>query len=188
MINSLEKNIAMVRWRTIFVPLLIGAACSGWVSVDFWDASRQALLVCLSVIAAGVLVRLARALPFTVADQYELDEIRSLTSAVSQIARSLRALLIAVLVGMIGLVVAKPLLDFAAATPVLAEHLALAGSSISGLLGVVIGYVFFRMLQVVSSDQSLTELQSKFIVRAVERKQAERFEKQQAKFFKGTNE
>jgi hypothetical protein len=76
----------MVRWRTILLPLLIGAICWRWVSVDFWDASKQALLVCLSVIAAGVLVRLARALPFTFADQYELDEIRSLTKAVSQIA------------------------------------------------------------------------------------------------------
>jgi hypothetical protein len=76
----------MIRWRSIVLPLLVGGACYRWVSVEFWDSSKQALLVCLSVIAAGVMVRLARALPFTTADQYELEEIRSLTKAVSQIA------------------------------------------------------------------------------------------------------
>src|ERR1700722_2366938 len=99
----------MIRWRTILLPALVAIFSYEWVTVEFWDTGKQALLVSLSVVAAGVLVRLARALPFTTADQYELEEIRKLTKAVSQIARSLRALLITVLLGMLGLVIAKPL-------------------------------------------------------------------------------
>jgi hypothetical protein len=168
----------MIRWPILILPLLVGCFCYRWVPVEFWDTSKQALLVCLSVIAAGVLVRLARALPFTTADQYELDEIRKLTKAVSQIARSLRALLIAVLVGMIGLIVAKPLFEVTKGAGTWAAHVDIE-SVISGVLGFILSYVLFRMLAVVRGDQDLTELQSTFVVRAVERKQAERFQKLQ---------
>jgi uncharacterized protein YacL len=131
------------------------------------------------VIAAGVLVRLARALPFTTSDQYELDEIRRLTKAVAQIARSLRALLIAVLVGMIGLVVAKPIVAAAKEAPIFEAYAPQIEGLVSGILGFILAYVLFRMLQIVRGDQDLTDLQSGFVVRAVERKQADRFAKQQ---------
>jgi hypothetical protein len=169
----------MVRWRNILLPFLVASLCYRWVSAEFWDGSKQALLVCLSVIAAGVLVRLARALPFTTADQYELDEIRRLTKAVAQIARSLRVLLIAVLVGMIGLVVARPVVAGTKDTAIFAAFGAQIEGLISGILGFVFAYVLFRMLQVVRGDQDLTDLQSGFVVRAVERKQADRFTKRQ---------
>lgn len=171
----------MIRWRNIIIPALAAFAAGRFVSVAFWDASKQGLLVALSVIAAGVLVRLARGLPFTTPDHYEVDEIRRLTKAVSQIIRSLRVLIALVLMGMIGLVLAKPLLDFARDMPQAATYIGYIEAVISGALGLILGYVFFRMLQVVKGDQDLTELQATFVVRAVERKQAKRFEELQTK-------
>ena len=134
----------MVRWRNIVIPLLVAAFCWLLVPVDFWDANRQALLVCLSVVAAGVLVRLTRALPFTAADQYELDEVRRVTAAITQIARSLRALLKVTLASMIGLVVAKSVLSAAAAVPLFARHITQVDPAISALLGLLVGYAPLR--------------------------------------------
>lgn len=168
----------MVRWSNLAVPLGAGGIAAWLVSIAFWDTSKQGLLVGLSVIAAGVLVRLARGLPFTNADQYELDEIRGLTAAMSQIARSLRVLVKAVLSGMIGLVVAKPLLAFVQSVDAFSRYEAWFERSMSFFLGFAITYVLWRMLQVVKGDQDLTELQSRFVVRSVERRQAKLFDQQ----------
>lgn len=146
-----------------------------------WETSKQALLVCMSVIAAGVLVRLARGLPFTNADHYEVDEIRQLTSALGQIIRSLKALIIVVFVSMMALIFAKPLADALRGVTMLAPASPYIDPAISALLGLLVGYVLWRIYQVVHGDEDLTELQGKFVVRAVERAQAKRFEAQQAR-------
>ncbi len=171
----------MLRWSNILVPALAAFAAGWLVRVTVWDDSKQGLLVALSVIAAGVLVRLARGLPFTTPDHYEVDEIRKLTEAIRQIVRSLRLLIMFVLAGMFGLVVAKPLFDLAKATPSVAPHAGHVESAVSALLAFILTYVVWRMLQVVKGDQDLTELQSSFVVRAVERRQGKRYEEQQAK-------
>lgn len=170
----------MLKWSNILVPSLVAIAAGWFVGIAFWDTSKQAFLVGLSVIAAGVLVRLARGLPFTAADHYEVDEIRGLTNAMRQIVRSLRILITAVLLSMLGLVIAKPFIDTLQAAPKFVPYISYIEHSVSGALGFVLTYVSWRMLQVVKGDQDLTELQSKFIVRAVERRQAKIFDQQQA--------
>ncbi|MBH5372962.1 hypothetical protein [Bradyrhizobium glycinis] len=137
---------------------------------------KAGLLVALSVMAAGVLVRLARGLPFTSADHYEVDEVRRLTKAVEQIMRSLKLLILAVLLAMIVLVTAASVLEaFNRHMPAFCHWV---GPALSGTIGLLLAYVCIRMWQVIRGDQELTSLQSKFIVRAVERKQAARFEDQ----------
>ncbi len=168
----------MTRWTNILVPLVVGVAAGWLVAVPFWDGSKQGLLVGLSVIAAGVLVRLARGLPFTTADQYEVEEIRKLTRAVAQIIRSLRILITAVLAGMLGLVLVKPILDSVQSVQLLSKYSMYVEKTLSGALAFILTYVVLRMLQVVKGDQDLTELQSYFVVRAVERKHAKRFDEQ----------
>lgn len=122
------------------------------------------------------IVRLARGLPFTSPDLYELDEIRQLTQAIKQIVRALRILFVVTLAAMVALVVLKPLTAaLAVAVPqpysrYLIQYVAL------GLMGLVVGFVFSRMYSIVVGDYDLTLLQSKFLERAVERKQARRFE------------
>jgi hypothetical protein len=78
---------------------------------------------------------------------------------------------------MVALVVALPL------QKTLETHLSAngrfwIGCAISGFIGLTLSYVCSRMWQVIRGDQELTGLQSKFVVRAVERKQAKRFEDQ----------
>jgi ABC-type amino acid transport system permease subunit len=147
------------------------------MDVKSWDELKAGLLVALSVMAAGVLVRLARGLPFTSVDHYEVDEVRQLTRAVDQIMRSLKLLVLVVVIGMITLVIALPL------QKALETHLSIngrfwIGCAISGFIGLTLSYVCTRMWQVIRGDQELTSLQSAFVVRAVERKQAKRFEDQ----------
>ena len=169
----------MIRWRNIIIPIIVGiVACL--VDVTSWDELKAGLLVALSVMAAGVLVRLARGLPFTSVDHYELDEVRQLTRAVDQIMRSLKLLVLAVVIGMVALVIALPM------QKALGAHVSVSagvwlGRAISGFIGLILAYVCSRMWQVVRGDQELTILQSKFVVRAVERKQAKRFEDQMSR-------
>jgi len=167
----------VIRWRNIIIPIIIGIVAACLVDVTSWDELKAGLLVALSVMAAGVLVRLARGLPFTSVDHYELDEVRQLTRAVDQIMRSLKLLVLVVLTGMVALVIALPM------EKALGAHLSASagvwvGRTISGFIGLILAYVCSRMWQVIRGDEELTGLQSKFVVRAVERKQAKRFENQ----------
>lgn len=168
-----------MRWFNAALPLVLGFITANCIAVSTWDECKQGLLVALSVIAAGVLVRLARGLPFTTPDHYELDEVRKLTAAVRQIIRSLRILVRIVLSGMIILVLAHPLISYI--TQIIPEYALVIEKIISGVLGAILTYVLLRMLQVVKGDQDFTELQSQFIVRAVERRQGKKFEEQTAK-------
>jgi hypothetical protein len=160
---------------------IVGAAtvASGLLLKEgFWDKNRAALLVALSVIAAGTLVRLARGLPFNSADLYELSEIQELTEAVSAIMRKLRLLLVIIVSTMLLLVLAFPIVAFLAAYGgVQPPYLEIAASAI---LGAMHAYVFTRMYQVILGDEDLTRLQSKFVIRAVERKQGKKFTDERA--------
>lgn len=168
----------MKNWK-LLSAVAVAAVVSGLLLNDAsWDKNRAALLVALSVIAAGTLVRLARGLPFTTPDHYELAEIRELTDAVSTIMRRLRVLLVIIFSTMLLLVVVFPLCAF------LSQHFGVSnyylGVAASALLGGMHAYAFLRMYQVVCGDEDLTSLQSRFIERAVQRKQGKRFVEAQA--------
>ncbi len=168
----------MVRWMNLIMPSLAGAVAFFFVGVGFWDASKQAFLVSMSVIAAGALVRLSRGFPFTVPDHYEVIEIRDIANAVEKIVRALRALIIVVFATMVVLVVAQPVWNFFANG---ATQTAWLERLLSGIIGFMMAYAFTRMYQVVKGDYDLTILQSKFVVRAVERRQAKEFDDSEKK-------
>lgn len=171
----------MIRWKTLIVPFVAGVLSFLTVSLGFWDSTKQAILVSLSVIAAGSLVRLARGFPFTAPDHYEVSEIRALATAVEQIIRALRALILVVLTTMVVLVFAKPARDWLAGLMLDSDQSATLEHILSGVLGFALAYVFMRMVQVVQGDYDLTILQSGFVVRAVERKQAKNFDELEKK-------
>lgn len=164
---------------SLLVFVVSGALVSALLlKKGFWEANRAALLVMLSVIAAGTLVRLARGLPFTTPDHYELTEIKQLTKAVQEIMAKLRILVVMIVATMVLLVLAYPLVGFIGRStgwgmPAL-EVIA------STILGAFHAYVFVRMYQVVRGDEDLTTVQSGFIERAVERRQAKKFEEARA--------
>lgn len=132
----------------------------------------------LSVIAAGVLVRLARGLPLSNIEQLQLNEARAISAAVKQSARSLRALMLVVFtcMGMITFsaeicaVIAKYLENW----PTLVE---MAGPVTSASIAFVFAFVMMRIFAVISGDVGLVDLQTDFLVKAVERHQAKQFEK-----------
>lgn len=139
----------------------------------FWDANRAALLVMLSVTAAGTLVRLARGLPFTTPDHYELQEIRALTKAVKEIMAKLRLLILVIGATMAFLILVYPFVGWV--SRVTEWNQPTLEAIASAILGAMHAYVFCRMYQVVCGDEDLTTVQSDFVERAVERKQAEKF-------------
>ena len=179
--SSLDTHIRhmTIRWSHLLIPIG-GAALAALVgSVAFWDASKPSIVTGLSVIGAGVLVRLARGLPFTNADHFTLDEARQVAAAVQLSVRSLRALLAIVFVAMASLIFAAPIAHALAAVPItlVAER---ADSAVSAIVGFLLTYVFVRVFAVVQGDLGIVDLQSRYLVTSVARKQGSTFEKDRA--------
>ena len=153
----------------ILTTFVAGTVCAILVSAGAWDGLKAGLLTALSVIAAAALVRLARGLPFTNPDYFEAEEVEQVTTAVKQLARSLRAFLIVAFGTMVLLLLAKPLADHAKALfiPPAAQAI---DRALSFMVGAMLTYVLTRIGQIVGSDLSLLDSQAKFLVRAVHRK------------------
>lgn len=170
-----------LNWSHILIPA-VGALVAGQCgSVGFWEASKAPLLTALSVIAAGVLVRLARGLPFNAPGHFELDEARQIAQAMKKSIRALRVLIITVFITMGFLVFAKPIHDAITSelTTILtnSKSIEIIEKGVSGAIGLLLSYISIRILNVIKGDVSLVDLQSDFLVKAVARKQAENFEK-----------
>ncbi|MIL09667.1 hypothetical protein BZU93_27795 [Salmonella enterica subsp. enterica] len=165
-----------IRWLYLLVPIGGAAVAAAMGSVSFWDTAKPSILTALSVIAAGVLVRLARGLPFTNADQFTVDEARQVASAIQQSVRALRALIAVVFLTMASVIFAAPTVVALKALPIrwLFDN---ADAGLSGVIGFLLTYVFIRIFAVIQGDLSLVDLQSQFLVQSVERKQAERFDR-----------
>ncbi len=167
-----------IRWLHLWIPLAGAIVSYTLATVTFWDSAKTSLLTALSVIAAGVLVRLARGLPFNSPHYFELDEIRQVTAAAKQSIRALRALITIVFIAMGAIVFARPLAD--RVTELSGKEtvwLSYVEPSISACVGLLLTYVFVRIFSVISGDVGLLDLQSKFLVRAVQRKQTSCFNK-----------
>ncbi|WP_432284957.1 hypothetical protein SLT36_26125 [Aminobacter sp. BA135] len=171
-----------INWSHLVIPIAGAVAAWELASVAFWDAAKPSLLTAMSVIAAGVLVRLARGLPFNNPDQFALDEARQIASAIRQSIRALRALIAVIFSAMGSLVFAKAInTAMVAATFVPVKVAPYIEPGISAVVGFLLTYVFVRIFAVIKGDVSLTDLQTDLLVKSVERKQAERFDKALAK-------
>lgn len=168
-----------IKLAHLALPIFAAATAEAFVSVEFWDASKAAILTALSVIGAGVLVRLARGLPFTNADQFQVEEARKIAAAIKMSIRALRVLIIVILGTMVSLVVIKGVVSAIALRWPNAE--VTTNEIASGIIGLLLGYILVRITAVIQGDVGLVDLQSEYFVKAVERKQAERFEKAQAR-------
>lgn len=160
--------------RLTLLPVVATAAAAalsaGLVGIGTWDTTKTGLLTALSVIAAAALVRLARGLPFTNPDHFELDEVEQVTSAVKQLARSLRLFLGVALSTMVLLVLAQPLANVIGRLSLTASAQEVLLRLLSGIVGGFLAYVLVRLWQIVGSDLSLLDKQAQFTVRAVQRK------------------
>lgn len=160
------------------VPIAGGLACGLLVSLDAWEVLRPALLPAISIVAAAVLVRLARGLPFTNADHFTLDQFRRVAANLETNARKLRALILVCLAGIVCLIVGNNLVELIAHLtsrwPVVGEIFA---KLMSGAVGLLLTYSFVRVVEVVHSDVALLKLQSKILETVIANRNAKTFEK-----------
>jgi hypothetical protein len=164
----------MPRWRLLLLPVIAGVVGYHALDAAFWESVRQGLLVALSVVGAAVLVRLARGMPITNVEFFEVDEIRDLAAAVKKVMRSLRLLIVLTFSVMAGLAVFEPVskLVIPSATNYGVDVVAIA----SAVLAAAMTYVFVRIIDVVRGDYDLVDLQAALMVRSVERRAAKKFE------------
>lgn len=166
--------------RPLIVPFFVAAASACFVSVDGWGTWRTGLVPALSVVAAAVLVRLARGLPFTNPDHFTLSDFRSVAEALGKIARSLRALIFVCFSSMVGLIIFPSVLGVVRQVATDSRMEGLADSTLSALLGFSISYTFVRVMQVVEGDISLLKLQTEILDRVISAKNAQAFETKMA--------
>lgn len=163
---------------TTALPIAGGLASALLVGMSTWESLRSAVLPAVSIIAAAVLVRLARGLPFTNADHFTLEQFRRVSANLEANARKLRALIFVCLLGVVLLIVGNDLVDLigdmATSWPVVGTT---AAKIMSGLIGALLTYSFARVVEVVHSDVALLKLQSKIIETVITTKNAQTFEK-----------
>ena len=163
----------------IVIPPLVGIVAAATVSVETWDDWRTSLLPALSIIAAGVLVRLARGLPFTNADHFKLEQFRDVSRRLKAISRSLRLLAYIAIGTMFALIIAKNLQSLAAELLVPWASDAVS-RIISFSLGAGVSYAVVRIVQVIEGDVTLLKLQSDILEAVIARKNGTAFEAAQA--------
>jgi hypothetical protein len=91
-------------------------------------------------------------------------------------SRRFLVLIFAIFAAMVLLTLAKPVLDKIVPAESSGWEAYFIRFAISTLLGLLLSYVFTRIADVVHGDYDLVDLQSNYMVRAVERKAAKRFE------------
>lgn len=164
-------------WPALIIPAIGGLGAAIFVPLASWDQLRPALLPAISIIAAAVLVRLARGLPFTNADHFKLDQFRSVSKNLEDNARKLRALIFVCLADIAMLVLSADAVKLIAPVSTrLPWFPPLASAALSGIIGGLLLYAFTRVVAVVHSDVALLRLQSQILERVIADKNAAAFD------------
>lgn len=143
----------------ILVFSLVAAAVFGFaVSPERLALSAQPLLVALSIMAAGMLVRLNRGMPGIDWTSLSATERTDLTRALVDVARDYLGVLLVLAIGMAALVL---LTLFAPEAKSLND--AIGGRLLSGALGATIALCFARMGTVVWRDYDIIVLQKRVL-------------------------
>ena len=175
-----QSNSLKMSWVAVVIPIIGAIVAAVFVPLGAWEALRPALLPAISIVAAAVLVRLARGLPFTNADHFSLSDFRSVASKLESNARKLRALIFVCLGSVIGLIAFPDLakMELFPLVPFLSWMPEVINRVLSFLLGGAMVYAFARVIEVVHSDVSLLKLQAKIIETAIAAKNAKNFDEQ----------
>ncbi|EPY01358.1 hypothetical protein [Magnetospirillum fulvum] len=162
----------MSRWLQVAVPLGLAVISPLVMEPRNWGDIRQGTMMALSVLGAAVFVRLARGMPITNTDFFEVQEIRDLSFAVKIVMRRMIALIILAFMSIIGLNFIELFLKAASSLTVGLEAKGVISGLISGVLTFLVAFTLARAVNVVRGDYDLVELQSTLMIRAVERKHA----------------
>jgi hypothetical protein len=164
------------KWSHLISPFVAATLFGCLYSFIDWVQLRTALLTVLSVMAAGVLVRLARGMPFTNTTSFNLEFAEKVASAVKHSIRTLRALLIVIFITM-GLItfsstLVSVLFWLAAFFDVGKEYVLPFFSFVAGWF---LTYVVIRVFSVASSDVSLADMQADMVIDQARKKQTDDF-------------
>lgn len=158
----------------VMASVISAAACGFAVDVYGWETARLWLIPALSIIAAAVLVRLARGLPITNPDHVREGDVDDVANTFMSLVRSLRTLFCVALITMVVVGVAAPLAELISRfVPVSWDYGNRAGSA---LVGLFVGFTFSRMFQIAQSDVTIADLQARLLKEAVARRGAKKFE------------
>lgn len=169
----------MITWPPVIGSVAAAAVCAAAVSIYGWEDARTWLLPALSIVAAAVLVRLARGVPFTNPDHIREEDVEAVTAAFISLSTSLRSLFFVVLGTMVVVGAASPLARLMA--ELVPVDLDLGNRLGSALVGLCVAYSFVRMLQIAQSDVSITKLQARVIRDSVARRRAKKFAEDEMK-------
>lgn len=162
----------------LVVSGIAGGLSAGLVPTSTWEVLRVALLPALSIVAAAVLVRLARGMPFTNADHFSLEEFRSAAQKIESNAKKLRALIFVCLAAVVSLIFAPELVEFAQRLSRNPPSLfRIIDGTMSAVVGISVVYSFTRIIEVVHSDIGLLRLQSLVLEKAISKKNVTEFDK-----------
>jgi hypothetical protein len=140
---------------------------------------RTAVIPAISLIAAAVLVRLARGLPFTNADHFTLVQFRDVSQKLQRNARYLRMLIWICIAAVVAVTIAAPLYrELPAALPGYGWAADLTERGLSAVTGFLVSYAFVRIFEVVQSDVALLKLQANILEAVIAQKNAKAFEKE----------
>lgn len=157
--------------------MLIGVASSLGMNSQTWIDVSSTLVSVVSIVAAGVLVRLARGVPFAAVDALSADEARRLAIAIRLSVRALRALLFVCALVIALFVFLQPISSFVYGP----LHLDVWGTRLlvcplSFLCGCALSFVGIRAIAVVNGDVEITDIQAKLLIKKRGKEKAEAFE------------
>jgi len=168
-----------ISFPAVVLPVVC-AAVSAWViGLAGWESLRAAVIPAISMIAAAVLVRLARGLPFTNPDHFTLDQFRDISQKLQTNARYLRALIWICIAAVVAVTIGGPLYrELPAALPGYSWAPEATERALSAAIGFLVSYSFVRIFEVVQSDVVLLKLQANIIEGVIAQKNAKAFEKE----------
>lgn len=166
-----------LKWSHIIGTVLGGGIAASLSSLDYWENITPYLMTALSVMGAGVLVRLARGIPFSGADKLNLQEVRRISSAIKASIKALRTLALTIIVAMLTLIaapgikinLANILNKFEAAV----QYIPHTEVAIVGIIGCLLTYIILRLISVVNGDVGLVEMQTEYLEQTVTHNQAQ---------------
>lgn len=158
-------------------PVCIGIVVGAATSNALWVTVSQSLVTVVSLIAAGVLVRLARGVPFSAIDALSAEDARRLAKAIKQSVRVLRALLLVCFVTITYLVFFDQI-STALSLTTMAEWLPFTNTVdySAGLLVALLVFMLMRTWAVIDGDIQIADIQADLLVRKRGQEKADEFE------------
>ena len=165
-----------VQWAHILVPVGVGVATGFTTDATTWTDLSQALLSVVAIVSAGILVRLARGVPFSAIDVLEADKADELSAAIKQSVRALGGLLLVCflttlclifvghIAGMLGTEGVQDVLPFT-------DHF----DYVAFVVPLLLAFVFTRTYAVVMGDIQIVDIQADILTKKRNKAAAENF-------------